>query len=89
MLDGEEWRPQARDDVIFRKTGDDWLLYDPTSDDIHVLNLSAALVWTLCTGEHLVEEIQEQVESAFEIRSHAGDVEDVIDEFQAAGLLRE
>ena len=89
MLDGEEWRPRARDDVIFRKTGDEWLLYDPTTDDIHVLNLSAALVWTLCTGDLLVQDIQTEVEEAFKKSAVNGDVEEIIDEFQAAGLLLE
>ena len=89
MLDGEAWRPLARDDVIFRKTEDEWLLYDPTTDDIHVLNLAAALVWTLCDGERLVDEILTEVESAFETPAANGDVADIIDEFQAAGLLVE
>ena len=81
--------PQARDDVVFRQTGDEWLLYDPSTDDIHVLNLSAALVWTFCTGENRVEEIQQQVEAAYDVPSRAGDIQEIIDEFQAAGLLVE
>lgn len=88
MLDGDEWRPKARDDVIFRKAGDEWLLYDPGTDDIHVLNLSAALAWSLCTGDHGVEEIQRQVEEAF-LATSGSDVSEIIDEFQAAGLFVE
>ena len=89
MLDGDEWKPRARDDVIFRKTGDEWLLYDPNTDDIHVLNLSAALAWTLCTGDNDVDEIQRQVEEAFLTSSVNSDVSEIIDEFQAAGLFFE
>ena len=89
MLDGDEWKPRARDDVIFRKTGDEWLLYDPSTDDIHVLNLSAALAWTLCTGDNGVDQIQREVEEAFRTNSGSGDVAEIIDEFQAAGLFIE
>ncbi len=87
MLDGEEWRPQGRDDVIFRKSGDDWLLYDPSTDQAVVLDRPAALVWTLCTGEHLVADIRREVETSTEAAE--GDIEDIIDGFQAAGLLLE
>ncbi len=85
MLDGEEWRPQGRDDVTIRKTGDEWLLYDPSTDDAIVLDFPAALVWSLCTGELLVEEIRLEVESS--TTTGEGDVEEIIDGFQAAGLL--
>ena len=83
----EPWRPEGRDDLIFRKTGDEWLLYDPASDDIHVLNLTAALVWSFCNGEHEVDEIRAQVAGAFDTTGSEDDVQDILDEFQAAGLL--
>ena len=87
MLVGDSWRPQGRDDLIFRKTGDDWLLYDPVSDDIHVLNLTAALVWSYCTGDQKVDEIAAEVARAFETEGSEDDVQEILDEFQAAGLF--
>lgn len=83
----EAWRPQGRDDLIFRKTGDEWLLYDPASDDIHVLNLTAALVWSFCTGEQDVDEIAAEVAKAFDTEGTEADIQEIIDEFQAAGLF--
>ncbi len=59
-------RPRARDDVVFRQLDDEWVIYDPASDRLHVLNLTAALVWTYCTGEHDVRAIAREVGRAFD-----------------------
>lgn len=58
--------PRSRDDVVFRELADDWVLFDPRTRRLHVLNLPAALVWSHCTGEHGVEVIVERVRGAFE-----------------------
>ena len=34
--------PRVRDDVVFRRVGEDWIVFDPVTQRIHVLNLSAA-----------------------------------------------
>lgn len=81
------WKPRGRDDVVFRKTGDDWLLYDPVTDDLHVLNLSAALVWSLCTGDLEPDEIRDDVLSSFEDPEADLDIDEILDDFQSAGLL--
>ena len=44
--------PRAREDVVFRPLGEEWVLYDPVTQQLHVLNMTAALVWALCDGEH-------------------------------------
>jgi hypothetical protein len=43
--------PRVRDDVILRPLDDDWVAYDPQTQQLHVLNPTAALVWVHCTGE--------------------------------------
>lgn len=42
--------PRGRDDVVFRALVDEWVLYDPDTRQLHVLNHTAALVWSLCDG---------------------------------------
>jgi hypothetical protein len=44
-------RPRARDDVLFRYLDDEWVIFDPVTDRLHALNLTAALVWAECDGE--------------------------------------
>ena len=57
--------PKAREDVVFRPLADEWVLFDPRRHLLHVLNLTAALVWTHCDGETSLEALVEEVESAF------------------------
>lgn len=83
--------PRSRDDVVFRELADDWVVFDPETRRLHVLNLTAALVWTHCTGEHGVEEIVRGVRDAFDepppperVRE---DVGEALRTFARAGLL--
>lgn len=84
-------RPRARDDIVFRRLDDEWVLYDPVSDQLHALNLSAALVWELCTGEATADEIAAAVRRAFETpvepEAVRRDVGDAIARFAREGLL--
>ena len=57
--------PHRREDVVFRPLADDWVLFDPKANQIHVLNLSAALVWTSCTGEASLDGIVKDVEASY------------------------
>ncbi len=86
-----EARPRARDDVVFRQLDDEWVIFDPAADRLHALNLSAALVWTHCTGTHLVGEIAAAVGRAFDRPAPEDeivrDVESAVARFRAEGLL--
>jgi hypothetical protein len=82
------WRPLARADVVFRRVGEDWVLFDPTTQQIHVLNLTAALVWSFCTGEMEVENIEQEVSAAFgQPPPDDTGVAKALGAFEAAGLL--
>ncbi len=89
MTDPEtkSWRPVGRDDVVFRKVGEDWLLFDPESQEIHVLNLPSALAWTLCTGELDVEGIHSEMEEAYGEDVPPGQIREILERFRDAGLL--
>ena len=84
-------RPKRRSDVIFRPLDDSWVLFDPRSAQLHVLNLSAALVWECLDGETPLDGIAEAVGSAFDQPVTAAqvttDVESALERFQEAGLL--
>lgn len=82
-----DFRPRTREDLVFRRVGEDWLVFDPRTQQIHVLNLSAALVWSFCTGDHAVEEIVREVRSAFREGVEDDPVTEVLERFQRAGLL--
>lgn len=84
-------RPRARDEIVFRELADEWILYDPDTRQLHVLNLCAALVWSHCTGSLAAEEIVERVRDAFddppEVDEVERDVREALSSFAREGLL--
>lgn len=82
-------RPLARADHELRRVGDEWLLFDPAGERLHVLNLAAALAWTHCTGDLSVPEISAAVAEAFGIPDErvAEEVAGVIERFVAEGVV--
>ena len=83
--------PRSRSDVVFRPLDDSWVLFDPVAEQLHVLNLSAALVWDHLDGESSLEVIAEAVGSAFNPPKTAAevkaDVQQTLARFREAGLL--
>lgn len=82
------WHPRVREDVVFRRVAEDWILFDPASQQIHVLNLTAALVWSFCTGDADVAAIEGQVREAFGIALEDPKVGEALQGFLDAGLLQ-
>lgn len=89
--DGGAHRPKARPDVVFRPMEDEWVLFDPVAHRIHVLNLTAALVWSLCDGVHDLEEMAREVAGSFsgapEPSAVAEEVTATVERFREEGLL--
>jgi len=89
ILDSE--RPKGRADVVFRPLDDTWVLFDPRTERLHVLNLTAALIWEHMDGETTLNGLADAVGSAFDPRVAATeilpDVKAVLDRFEESGLL--
>jgi hypothetical protein len=87
----EPVRPKARPDLVFRELDEEWVLYDPTGKQLHVLNHSAAVVWLNCTGDATLAEITDAVLDAFEHRVPRAqvetDVSELVTDFANRGLL--
>jgi hypothetical protein len=82
------WRPKARDDVAFRHVGEGWVLFDPVSQRIHVLDVVDALLWSFCTGESDVPALEEEVRQAFGPAIDDPRVPQALQSFLDEGLLR-
>lgn len=83
--------PTARDDVVLRRIGSEWVLFDPANDRAHVFNLTAAVVWTYCDGRHDPQAMASAIAGATgaaDSDSIRADIEAVIRRFAAEGLLR-
>lgn len=83
--------PTARADVVLRRVGNEWVLFDAARDRAHVLNLTAALVWTYCDGMHapvaIAEAISHKVAGPATERVR-DDIEGVLRRFASEGLLQ-
>ncbi len=83
--------PRGRDDIVLRQLDEEWVLFDPQADRLHALNLTAALVWSHCTGELDARRIADAVGGAFDppVSGDAilADVEAAIARFREEGLL--
>lgn len=83
--------PTARGDVLLRRVGSEWVLFDARQDRAHVLNQSAAIVWTFCDGRHNRDDIARAIAaelkdlSAETIRA---DIDQVLSRFSGEGLLQ-
>ena len=83
--------PLGRTDVLLRRVGSEWVLFDAPSDRAHVLNLTAAVVWTWCDGNHAADAIADAIASELGGTSAdaiLADIEQVLRRFASEGLLR-
>ena len=84
-------RPRAREDVVFRSVSDEWLLYDPRTQDLHVLNVTAAGIWTCCDGtmslDQIARHVADHLDGAPDVSIVRADVETTVAKFRADGLL--
>ena len=83
--------PKVREGLIFRPLDEEWVVYDPSGEQLHVLNGPAAIIWLHCDGEFTVSEIVEEVHRAYEQQvDHErieADLNAVLEQFAAKGLL--
>jgi len=84
-------RPVARPDLVLRRVGSEWVLYDAAREKAHVLNLTAAVIWTYCDGTFersaIADAIAREVPGLEPTRIR-DDVNDVLRRFADEGLLR-
>lgn len=84
-------RPIARPDLILRRVGSEWVLYDAAREKAHVLNQTAAVIWTYCDGTFertsIAAAIAREVPGLDPTRIK-DDIDDALRRFAAEGLLR-
>ncbi len=82
---------KARENVVSREVDGEWVLYDPVSEKMHVLNVTAGLVWHQLDGTRSIDEIVVQTHQSFDppetLEVVAKDVREVLRQFLAEDLL--
>jgi len=70
--------------------GRETLLYSAGGKAIHVLNLTAKLIWELCDGGHTIEEMEQTASTRFSVPDNHSVIEDVkhtLEVFVAKGIV--
>ena len=87
----EQRLPMARPDIVLRRVANEWVLFDSTQGRAHVLNLTAAVIWTYCDGHHasaaIADAIVREVRDATPDRVQT-DVDTALRRFADEGLLQ-
>ena len=77
------------EDLEVNEAKDGLIVYDPRTDRVHYLNSTAAVVFTLCDGEHDVAAMAEFMASAFELdEPPVVTVEECLAHLDQEGLLQ-
>ncbi len=82
-------RPSVVDGLDVNEVADGLIVYDETTDRVHYLNATAAIVFTLCDGERDVDGIARAVAAAYGAGEPLlAEVEDCLAQLTKEGLLR-
>jgi len=88
---GVTQRPAARPDLVLRRVGSEWVVYDSARAKAHVLNLTAAVILTYCDGTNerssIAEAIAREVPDLDPTRIK-DDIDDALRRFADEGLLQ-
>lgn len=85
-------KPSKREDIVFRKIGDEAVLYNTETRLVHILNLTAERVWGLCDGKHNIAEIKDGLRQEFIVEDKDPiheDIESILSEFKKHSLLEQ
>ena len=86
----ESTKPQSRKDIVAKQLGNEMMLYDPRSDNVHVLNETSLFIWKLLDGKHSHKDIEVKIREQFEAPSDQNVLQDVTKicaDFRDKGLL--
>lgn len=85
-------RPRRNASIHFEPLDDGCALYDPVSGRVHILNLTAASIWTGCDGSRSLRDLAGEIRAGFgkpvsASRAVEDDVRTAVEELLRAGLL--
>lgn len=82
--------PSVASALLDRDLGDEYLLYDRESGQIHILNPTARTILKLCDGTRSVAQVARGVAEHYSIdlERATADVEELLDELGEKGIVR-
>lgn len=80
--------PRSRnDDLMMREVGDELVVYDLRAHRVHLLNVTASLVWRYCDGKTAIEDVAALLGSDLDLPVRRRAVSLALDELAEAALL--
>lgn len=61
MSEWEEVRPRRRGEAWVQRDGEQTAVYNPDTEELHLLNVSARAIWELCDGDTAPREMAEAI----------------------------
>lgn len=82
-------RPKTSEELAVVELDGEAVIYDPRTGDLHHLNPTATIVFSLCDGTATVREMSQELSGAFGIAPEEieSQVRSLLRRFRAAGLL--
>ena len=90
-LTAESVLPKRRE-LPHRMAGEELLVTDPATGQVHFLNATAALVWENCNGATTLGDCAERLRADFEIPADVNlvsDLSEIVSQLEAQGLLED
>jgi len=84
-----KYTPVQRETVSVEEVDDGLVLIDTVTDEVHLLNGTAALIWEFCDGSHSIEDIAGEIQDVFEkdLPGISRDIHDLVASLKMKGLL--
>ncbi|MDH5426431.1 MAG: PqqD family protein [Gammaproteobacteria bacterium] len=81
--------PVQNENTLAQRVGDEFILLDNVTHQVHQLNVTASFIWEKCNGERSSNEIATALTEMFEIQMDQAltDVKTVLGELHGKSLL--
>jgi hypothetical protein len=82
--------PVRKEGILSRQVGEEWMLYDPENESVHVINGTAEFVWRISDGSNSTADIQKKMMETYDVSDEsrvAEDVEEIINNFEKLGVI--
>ena len=84
-------KPLRKSDIVTQNIGDEYMLYNPESGSMHVINRTAEFVLNLCDGAHSLSEIEQQLRETHRVPEGdhlRKDLEAIFQSFTDLGIIQ-
>lgn len=79
--------PVKKSDVRLNQLKQGTVLFNPRTEEVHLLNPAALLVWECCTGVYTMNDIARMLGAVYGIDDLSSEVQAIIEQFSVKFML--